>query len=557
MFKHAVPSSPYEQLAHLHAKYDADISSGQYEPFVYPWSSFGALAVFVYLLIPHHNSRFLKLLRYPVWAFNAYFSVYTILHCRARNSAPAFSIGLISAWSIIWTATILLVHDAQTEFQRIERSEGGVSANFQSSSNKSTENGNAATTKAPNGISPVTTIKDVELATETKKLGSKAGPANRKGMFVWQHFPLTPFIERLDWVADLFCNFRGMGWNWRISGLAPPPLWVQKELQKDTGFPPEDKDTHVGSDGTRRYHTRKEVLWAGLKTFVWGYIQLDALKVIALLDPYMWGVVPVDDTASAPTFLPSLVRTSPVLIKGFRLLVSLFCIKVALQTIFALAPLFFVGVVGTKWLGARAEPWMYPDTYGSFRMVLNKGLAGWWGGWWHQTFRFAFEAPSRRLITSLNLNRRSLPAKALQLLTAFALSGSLHASGSYTQLGHTHPISGPLVFFTSQALGIVVQIVLSTFLDKAGITAKTPRLVRQLTNFAYVHVWFFYTAPLLCDDFARGGLWMMEPVPVSFLRLAGVGDGRFGWWCWGTSEEAGDWFRWHRGRHWWQSGIAF
>ena len=47
------------------------------------------------------------------------------------------------------------------------------------------------------------------------------GPGKCHGDFAWQPYPLPPFIERLDWVLDIFYNSRGMGWNWRISGLPP------------------------------------------------------------------------------------------------------------------------------------------------------------------------------------------------------------------------------------------------------------------------------------------------------------------------------------------------
>ncbi|KAF2142938.1 uncharacterized protein K452DRAFT_286569 [Aplosporella prunicola CBS 121167] len=536
-------STHNQVLDQLYAKYDGVIASGERVPFVYPWGAFGALLVLLYLLVPHHNSPFLRLLRYPVWALNAYISLYTIMHCRARNSAPAFGVGLISSWSILWTATIMIVHDAQNDFQRIERTEGAVSSSL-----KKMQNGGP---KQMRGLRPVTTIKDIDYAAEQKRLGTKAGPTHRKGKFAWQHYPLHPFAERLDWVADVFCNFRGMGWNWRISGLAPPPEWVQKELAEESGAQISDKDTHLGADGTHRYHTRRECLRAALKSFVVGYLTLDLLKVIVTLDPYFWGHI----DSPAPTWLPAIVRSSPVLTTIWRLSISLAAVKTALVTIFSMGPLFFVGLLGTDWIGARGEPWMYPDTYGSFRMVLDKGLAGWWGGWWHQTFRFAFAAPSKRIIATLGMNPKSMPARTLQLIIAFTLSGCLHASGSYTMVGHTNPLTGPFSFFFSQAFGIMLQTFLTGILTKTGIFQKTPKLIRQIVNFFYVHVWFYYTGPLLCDDFARGGLWLFEPVPVSPLRALGFGDADSKWWCWGMREGA-DWFRWHTGEHWWHSGLA-
>ena len=38
--------------------------------------------------------------------------------------ASAFGTGIISAWSVLWVQTILVVNDTQLDFQRIERLEG-------------------------------------------------------------------------------------------------------------------------------------------------------------------------------------------------------------------------------------------------------------------------------------------------------------------------------------------------------------------------------------------------------------------------------------------------
>jgi hypothetical protein len=114
----------------------------------------------------------------------------------------------------------------------------------------------------------------------------------------------------------------------------------------------------------------------------------------------------------------------------YRLILSMLMVKYALQTIFALGPLCFCGILSPSLLGARAEPWMYPETWAPYSVVLDKGLAGWWGSWWHQTFRFAFQEPSRKIIEVMGMDKRSAKAKALQLFIAFFLSGVVHGSGS-------------------------------------------------------------------------------------------------------------------------------
>ncbi|OCL06743.1 hypothetical protein AOQ84DRAFT_296414 [Glonium stellatum] len=379
--------------------------------------------------------------------------------------------------------------------------------------------------------------------------GEHLGPGKRRGCFAWQPYPLSPFIERLDWVLDIFCNFRGMGWNWRISGLPPPPKWVQEQLQENSSPNAPQRDTRTtDSKMARVYYTRAELLRANLKTFMLGCLILDLLKVIVNHDPYFWGI----QSRPPPAYLPIFLASSPILLRFYRLAVSQLLIKWSLQTLFSLAPLFFSGILGPNIIGARAEPWMYPDTWGSYAHVLDRGLAGWWAGWWHQTFRFAFAEPARKLIRLAGLGPRSLPAQFLQLLTAFALSGFLHACASYTQPGPTRPFRGPLCFFLLQALAVAAETLLVRSLKDSRLLRSLPRWLGRLIRLLYVHVWFYHTAPLLADDFARGGLWLYEPVPISPLRALGVGVRGDGWWCWG-----GQWIYLHQGKRWWKSGIAF
>lgn len=118
------PTTHHELTAFYHAKCDAGIQEGRYEPFVYPWGTLGAVVVVAYLLIPHRNSPLLRRVRFLAFAWTAGSAAYMIRYCHSRNMASAFSTGIISAWSVLWAAAILVVNDAQLDFQRIERLEG-------------------------------------------------------------------------------------------------------------------------------------------------------------------------------------------------------------------------------------------------------------------------------------------------------------------------------------------------------------------------------------------------------------------------------------------------
>jgi hypothetical protein len=190
----------------------------------YPWGTLGAAVVVVYLLIPHRNSPLLRCARFLAFAWIAGVAAYKIRFCHSHNMASAFGTGIISALSVLWVAIILVVNDAQLDFQRIERLEG-----VYGSGRKVEQNGTLTEIKehmkeeAQSIVNGFSGGKHVTVSKE-----GHLGPGKRHGDFAWQPYPLSPFTERLDWVLDIFCNFRGMGWNWRISGLPSPPKWVQE-----------------------------------------------------------------------------------------------------------------------------------------------------------------------------------------------------------------------------------------------------------------------------------------------------------------------------------------
>jgi hypothetical protein len=509
---------------------------------VFPGASLGALVVIIYLLIPHQNRPWLKQARYAVFAFNVAHTIYSVRNVRAKNMASALGVGLISAWSVIWILAIMVCNDAQTDFQRIERTEGFFGASRRRilqeqeekraafDENQSFENKNTERT---------------QNNTNGQVIKECLGPSKRDGEFAWQPFPMAPFIERLDWVLDVFANFRGAGWNWRTIATPPPPKHIQDQLYRNSPNPPQHTfQTHPSQPTV--YPTRRALLIANLKSFIVRYLILDLVKTIILHDPYFWGLI---DRKPAP-YLPTLITNKPIMLRVFRLTVSQFSVKYALQTIFTLGPLFFSGVLG-PFLGARAEPWIYPEVWGSYTHVLDKGLAGWWSAWWHQSFRFAFEAPSRKIIKTMNMDPKAPAAKLVQLIVAFGLSGILHACGSYTCHGDTRPLLGPMRFFLLQAVAIFAESVLTATAHKTGLQDHLPRWLKRSFNFFYVNFWFYHTANLLCDDFAKGGVWLFEPVPVSLFRAIGLGTEGDGWWCWGDSGV-----RWYSGDRWWKTGLA-
>lgn len=513
--------SHYDVLDIHHRKYEAGVRDGTIVPFTYPMSTYGIAIALLFFMIPPKHPLHSALTRYATFGAVLSWHVYMILNCRASNPSPAFGVGMISAWGILWSAVVLVFRDAKADWKRIESLEAS----------KQREKLFVRSSQAKNKV------------VTRKAVGQNQSKPPLSKLF-WQDYPMTDsLLERFDWVADLYSNFRGIGWNWKIHGLPSYPISVQEDLGIEC-----PKETTIARNGLRRYDSYWSLMVHNMWMVTRGYMAADILKTIANHDPYFWGLI----DAAPPSWLPLLIRNSSLLIRSYRLLVSMSFVWIGLRTIYCFAPLIFVGLFGPHYLGPRGEPWLYPDHFASYGNVFTRGLAGWWGAWWHQIFRFAFQDTATWLSNRLRISSHSLPGKTVSLATAFILSGALHASASMTQLGESHPWTGPFTFFALQPFGILAELLMASILQRTGIINLIPVPIRHVANFIWVHAWFLATGPLLTDDFARGGLWLFEPIMLSPLRGLGYGVPGDGWYCW-----SGTIAHWHGKGPFWLRGIAF
>jgi hypothetical protein len=356
--------------------------------------------------------------------------------------------------------------------------------------------------------------------------------------YFWQSYPDT-FLERFEWVTDMLVNFRGPGWNWAISTLPSPPLSITKQVGK---FDEESARTGRSKTGLVRFDTREEVFNFYVPRFIAYYFLTDLIKTVMMQDPYfLFGPT----TYALPPFLAGL---SPTALLIFREALSATGIVVIIELAFQIAPLCFCLLLGPSLIGQRGEPWYYTNSWGYFSNILDKGLGGLWGGWWHQTFRFPFSAPTHFLIENNYISAHSKYKIPISGFFAFGISGLLHAAGSVSQIAYTKPLNN-MIFFLMQAVGIFLQTAFCSMFRPQ--IENLPKRMRQIGNFVFVFSWLLSTGWLLTDDFARGGVWLVEPLPISPLRGLGFGVKGDGWWTW-TDMGSG----WYSGKHWWTSGYA-
>ncbi|KXX75106.1 hypothetical protein MMYC01_207641 [Madurella mycetomatis] len=544
------------------AAFHAALAAGHVKPLTIPWSFVGPVILpLVYLSIPHTQRPWLYRMRWAVAAAVVYLNARLMQTTSSGNEAVAYATGLIASWGTIWSLTLLIFTRPQWEAARVQR---------RPRESKSKANGHATA----NDKSALPKPPDESVAVSWPHYE-----------YVWQRFPTNEaFLTRLGWTFDLFTSFRGAGWNHSVPTIPHPPFpSASAQTPKPGGTGGEqvpapapariDLTPPMSRAGVVRSQTYAAFARSRLASFALAYLVIDLWTLAARRDPYfLLGPdyprhgVPLPPPLAA---LPLRSVTLPLL----RSLAAVAGVLSALHLYHSLLQLLLCCVLPVlglhRALGAHAELWQHPTLMGSFTpSVLDRGLPGLWGGWWHQTFRRGFVSPGRWLLgcvagggggggggseSRMRGGRKVPPAVAMvvDVVGAFLLSGLVHASGGATAVPAGTVAWTPVAFFMLQAVGVLGQTAFCYVL-KGPIDRLAPRWARRTGNLLFAALWLHLTAWGLIDDMSRAGLWLFEPVPVSPLRMMGLrGLPGEGWWRW--DGEYG--MRWYSGKRWWESGI--
>ena len=524
-----IPTSYLEALEQYQQRSQQLIQNGSHQPFVWPYRAFGPYLMILYLLLPPTKSKVVFFLRYPLFVLISYLSVRATLECRSSWVTYNYLIGLLNTWTILWSATHLIFRDAREDsrriegrvvrYQEIQKGDGPISAPAEGAIASGTDRQKLDHRRQNGKVSDTESFSKPRMEGNTVWMPTAEAPDK----YVWQGLP-EELLHRIDWVLDLGSSFRGPRWSHQISSLPPPPPHIQASL----------KDNSLSASSADSLHTRKNLLRRYLPEFLWCLFVQDVLKTIAMQDPYFWSLL-----ASHPSPFP-WPRVS-------RTLLSVCWAYHALNPILLLAPLGFGVLLGPDIIGEHAWPWLYPPSFGNLSMISKNGLAGAWGQWWHQLFRFAFEQTGEFILRLTRWDRKTQKGMMLKVTVAFVCSALLHTLASYTAVSDTKPWRA-FVFFSIQPLGIFGQTMFTKWMKDNGWRDRVPLLLRKSTNVLVVVIWFYLTGPLVADDFASCGIWLFEPLPISPIR--GLRGEK--WWRW-----SGKWFYWHSADTWWKSGIAF
>lgn len=486
-----------------------------------------------------YRSRYIRLAVLAL-IFSVAFDI--VQHRRFLLGASGYMPGVIVSYWVIWSTSLLLFNDPVKNFKRIERRPASVEPT--NPMTDTDQNGGIKSADRDHG--PVSPCKSSNSSIQDS---TKSPKAHTTEVLVWQPYPQR-FLHRLNWTFDLLFNMTGAQWNWRGSGMGPLPASVQRQLD------PGQQDTLREVDESKIMDTStrlKSTFWAFLKS----YLILDLLKVLMVRDPYFLGLV---SPAPPPPFPFSCLPDIPIIITIYRQFLTGFGVYICLFYATLFNPIIFLGLSVAFPNFARTvtsvpldAPWLYTDVFGPFfATVADGGLAACWGQWWHQLFRAGFTSTGRWVLSFLpeKLAAKRAIRQTVIVFVAFILSGLLHANGSYGQMAETNP-RGPLMFFFLQAVGITIQSTFKTVIRPALLPSTLPRSLERSANCLFAACWLVFSGTFIADDFARGGIWLAEPVPVSFLRGLNIGVKGEGWWCW---KEP--WFRYLEGKGWWDSGVA-
>ena len=337
---------------------------------------------------------------------------------------------------------------------------------------------------------------------------------------VWQPMP-SQVMQRLFWVTDLLGSMRLLHWS------------TQKVPDQKIPI------THANDD----YYATLS-LSRCLVRFSLIYLAIDVLKEVVAIDPYFWGYT----QTSAPRSIAQFV-SSPLFISLYRLSVASMLIYLAIALITEAGHIFFIHVLGPRVAGAWGQRWAYRPQHGGLSSIYMAGLRGFWGTFWHQMFRHMLTSTSNGLMMLLGSEMQGSTATERRLTMSFLISGTVHACGSYTMWGNTQPLHAAL-FFLLQPIGIRVQSFFVRILDHT-FENNTGYHARGIANVVSTGVFLFLTFPFLADDFAKGGLYLSEPFPISIIQLLKLGSSQRAHPLWMDSGIG-----WYTGRRWWQSGIA-
>ncbi|KAH8172382.1 membrane bound o-acyl transferase family protein [Sarocladium implicatum] len=277
------------------------------------------------------------------------------------------------------------------------------------------------------------------------------------------------FFNRLTWAL-------AMQWNLRRIKTARPALGTPLFSSKDPSYIP--------SRG-RFILTRVGVILACM-----GYMALIGLQPDPALE---------DISMTRTRFFSRLGEvSSEEMLKRVTGTVSwIVGIAATSEICYNVIAIFFVGL-------GLSQPVMWPSWFGSFKEAYS--VRNWWGISWHQTWqRFLADHANWVVFDILHLPKSSPITRYTKYLVVFYISGLLHLAPDLT-LGMSIKESPAIIFFTTQALGIMIETEVQSLNARVGLVKSSA--VAKAIGYIWLAAWLTWTVPwwsFVCTSHMRSG----------------------------------------------------
>ncbi|RBA17527.1 hypothetical protein FPRO05_11242 [Fusarium proliferatum] len=138
-----------------------------------------------------------------------------------------------------------------------------------------------------------------------------------------------------------------------------------------------------------------------------------------------------------------------------------------------------------------SEPVMWPSWFGSFTEAYS--VRRWWGISWHQTWRcFLTDHADWVVYDILHLPKTSLITRHTKNLVVFYISGLIHLAPDLT-IGMPLKESSAIMFFTFQAVGIMIEDLVQSLNDKIGLVKSS--IMARCIGYVWLAAWLVWTIP--------------------------------------------------------------
>ncbi|KAE8328086.1 hypothetical protein BDV39DRAFT_204486 [Aspergillus sergii] len=431
------------------------------------------------LLIPHRLKPNLRYTRYLAFMWITVYGIWMMQTCRTSVGGNGFCIGVFVSTVIVRSALILVLHDPETEFKRLEKSYDQVEAS-----------------------------SETPVLDNDRCIPSPAVKESREILF-WQGYPHN-FGHRVMWVLCLLCSRRGSFWNWRITTTRRTPNIISKEAHQGRVH------SNPASDWTQQHRESTiQRLRKSLYIAAGAYLQLLLVKRLVFHDPYFWGqidaelhvpILPWSWSFPASCLVSRLYRFA-MYTYSLTCFISLFH-SLSLSVPLALGT-FFPHISFLTLKTPMDQHWMIPDAFGPPSSIWTHGLPGLSGIYWHQFFRFDFISYSAWILSCFPVRLRASPIfkSLVYLVVPSVISAGIHMAGSFTQFAQTKPMRNMMTGFLLHGLFTGAHRVWLTVIYPQFVAPRfnVPHVVRGLGNLVVTSVGLFLSMSLCSQDHILGG----------------------------------------------------